>query len=121
MQKKPMFEEIYAWSVLFRQLDRDIAVYNQYEWNEETTKERLIEKREALLATAKSLTAKDLLIFYYMKKKLGISALQVYKMLRKQYCTVRELKKVLNGKEETWDIERVGAERKKKKKIQKNP
>ena len=121
MQKKPMFEDIILWKKVFVRLDRDIAQYNQYEWNEETTKERLVQKRDDLLKVATKLNEMDLLLLYYLKSQLGISAIRAYKIMRKQYCAIQEFEKTADGEQTVWDIERVGAERKKKKKIQKNP
>ena len=119
MQKKPMFEDIILWKKVFVRLDRDIAQYNQYEWNEETTKERLVQKRDDLLKVATKLNERDLLLLYYLKSQLGISAIRAYKIMRKQYCTIQEFEKTADGEQTVWDIERVGAERKKRKKSKK--
>ena len=121
IEAKELFQGIPVWNRVFENLDKDIAKYERYDWNEVTTKERLIEKRERLTKVAQVLTVTDLMMLYYMKNGLGIGVRKVYALLRKQYCARRELENALKGEEEVWDIEEVGIKVKKFKKMQKNP
>ena len=51
---------------IFQRYERRIRYYNRYNWNANTTKEKLIQKRNELLELAKHLDNRHLMILYYI-------------------------------------------------------
>ena len=103
-----MFHAIPEWDRVFKQYERDIRYYNRFEWNRITTKERLIEKRDALLQTAKALDNRDLLILYYIRNIRFLGVQNALRLLRDIYGAQCALQNEGLEEEKYVDVMRVG-------------
>ncbi len=120
-----MFRGIPEWTRVFQQYERDIRYYNRYNWDNYTTKERLIQKRNELLELAKSLDNRHLLILYYIENTDGLGVYRVLDLLREYYRAQCKFKNQISKNGEYMDILEVGEynglkNTKKPKKILKN-
>ena len=108
---------------LFKKYEREIRFYNCYNWNEVTTKERLIKKRDELLRIAKTLGARELFILYYIKHIETFGQFTLVKMLRELYLSQCNFKNKFYNTDEYVDILEIGQYNglKKSEKNQKNP
>ncbi len=93
---------------LFQQMEREIRYYNRYRWNEQTTKEKLIKKRDELLEVVKSIDNIDLTVLFYLRKLDGINQYKMARMLRELYQAQCDFKNELNQTDEYADILGVG-------------
>lgn len=118
-----MFRGIPEWTRIFQQYERDIRYYNRYEWNEYTTKEKFIQKRDELLEMAKRLSNRHLLILYYVEHIEWLGTYRILNMLRKAYRAQCDFKNKLSNTDEHVDILEIGQYNglKKSEKSQKNP
>ena len=103
-----MFHAIPEWDRVFKQYERDIRYYNRFEWNRITTTERLIEKRDALLQTAKALDNRDLLILYYIRNIRFLGVQNALRLLRDIYGAQCALQNEGLEDEKYVDVMRVG-------------
>ena len=108
---------------LFKKYEKEIRFYNRYNWNEVTTKERLIKKRDELLRIVKTLGARELFILYYIKHIDTFGQCTLVKMLRDLYSSQCNFKNKFYSTDEYVDILEIGQYNglKKSKKCQKNP
>lgn len=70
---------------LFTRLDRNILYFNCYRWEENTTKEALSAKKDALLETLQGLQGSDLIILYYIKHLDGLWKSKTLEALQNWY------------------------------------
>ncbi len=91
-------------SSLFQQLEREIRYYNRYCWGEQTTKEKLIKKRDELLAVVKSIDNIDLTILFYLRNLDGLNKYKMARMLRELYRSQCDFKNELYQTDEYADI-----------------
>jgi len=120
MQNEEFFKDIPELNRAFGNLDREIRYYRNKSWNEYTTKERLIERRDALFAIAKNLTLSDLYLLYYVEKIEFLTKMRLLKKLRKHYQSQCRLLNFLENTNEHIDIFLLGRAEKNKN-SQKNP
>ena len=118
-----MFQGIPELQNLFKKYERDIRFYNRYNWNEATTKEKLIKKRDDLLQIAKTMGACELFILYYIKHMQTFGRFTLVKMLRELYVSQCNFKNKFYNTNEHEDILEIGQYKglKKSEKSQKNP
>ena len=118
-----MFYGIPELQNLFKKYERDIRFYNRYNWNEITTKEKLIQKRDELLQIAKTMGACELFILYYIKHMQTFGRFTIVKMLRELYVSQCNFKNKFYNTNEYEDILEIGQYKglKKSEKSQKNP
>ena len=89
---------------LFKEYARKIKNYDDYEWSEDMTKEKLIKKRDTLMEVAEKIGYTDLLVRYYLNKvrRFGYASLiDNLKSVHKAEC---ELLALLEDGEEFEDI-----------------
>ena len=103
-----MFYGIPELQNLFKKYERDIRFYNRYNWNEITTKEKLIQKRDELLQIAKTMGACELFILYYIKHMDTFGRFTLVKMLRELYVSQCNFKNKFYNTDEYVDILEVG-------------
>ena len=118
-----MFRGIPELVRVFQQYERDIRYYNRYNWNADTTKEKLIQKRNELLELAKNLDNRDLMILYYIENTDGLGSYRALNILRDYYRAQCKFKNQISKNEEYVDVLEVGGYSglKKHEKTQKNP
>ena len=134
MERKKKMKEVFAeieamfpanpeFVRIFKQYETDIRFYGRYRWKEDTTKERLEQKRAALLKIARNLNHIDLLIFYYVDNLDGLNREGLLRMLQKLYGAQCDFKNGFYKTDEYFDLGGVGGidYAKKPEKSQKNP
>ena len=93
---------------IFQMYEREIRYYNLYNWCEETTKEKLIKKRDVLLDIVKKLNHVDILILFYIKNIDGLGTFYMLRCLRDMYNAQCQFNNELFGNNEHIDISKVG-------------
>lgn len=118
-----MFRGIPELVRIFQQYERDIRYYSRYNWDHNTTKEKLIQKRNELLELAKNLENRHLMILYYIENTDGLGVYRALNLLREYYRAQCKFKNQISKNEECVDILDVGGYNglKKHEKTQKNP
>lgn len=111
MEIEKMFPSMPEMVRIFQKFEREIRYYNRYDWCAYTTKEKLIEKRNAFLELVKKLDNIDLLILFYIQHTDGLGKLRTVKLLRNIYIAQCEFKNELCGKNEHVDILEIGKTR----------
>ena len=89
---------------LFKEYARKIKKYEDYEWSENMTKEKLIKKRDMLMAVAEKIGYADLLVQYYLNKVRRFGYASLIDNLKNVYKAECELSTLLEGGEEFEDI-----------------
>lgn len=89
---------------LFKEYARKIKNYDDYEWSENMTKEKLIKKRDMLMAVAEKIGYADLLVQYYLNKVRRFGYASLIDNLKNVYKAECELSTLLEGGEEFEDI-----------------
>lgn len=89
---------------LFKEYARKIKNYDDYEWSEDMTKEKLIKKRDTLMEIAEKLSYKDLLVYYYINKVRRFGYASLIDSLKGVYKAEWKTLELLEGREEFEDI-----------------
>ena len=113
MENEELFKDIPELNRVFKKLDREIRYYRNKTWNEYTTKERLVKKRDELLDIAKKLTLSDLYLLYYVEKIEFLTKMRLLRKLRKHYQSQCRLLNFLENTDEHIDIFLLGRAEKK--------
>ncbi|MBQ7924195.1 MAG: hypothetical protein IJ329_02695 [Clostridia bacterium] len=112
------------WERIFAVYEREIKNYSRYRWNAYTTKERLIEKRDALLKIAENLDNVDLIVLYYIYHIDWLGKWKMVELLRKAYQAQCAFQNEFFQTDTYVDIVEIGVKepvyREKRKKSQKN-
>ncbi len=120
-----MFVGIPEFQRVFKQYEHSLRYYNNYSWNENTTKEKLEKKRDVFLELAQGLGQMDLIVLYYVRNIKSLGLHRMIRLLRKVYDAEHAFENSLYNMEENEDLSLVGGfSRKKKEKqgnSQKNP
>lgn len=107
-EKQSLFEDIPIWNNTFKNMERQIRLFDAYRWNACTTKENLTKKYEDMLQMAKDLTNIDLHILYYIRLLRGIDKYSLFHMLQKLYLAECEFLNELLHTDEYVDIFDIG-------------
>ena len=107
-EKQSLFEDIPIWNNTFKNMERQIRLFDAYRWNACTTKENLTKKYEDMLQMAKDLTNIDLHILYYIRLLRGIDKYSLFHMLQKLYLAECEFLNELLHTDEYVDIFLIG-------------
>ncbi len=108
MEKKEFFKDSPYLQKFFKSLERKIKEFNSYEWNEYTTRENLIQKRDTFLKIAQTLNEFDLYILFYAKNLDHLGKLGLLKILKKVYQSKCNLHNTLQQKSVLIDPALIG-------------
>ena len=97
--------------ISFQGLEKEIRYYNCYEWEEGTTKERLLQKQQTLLKVAREIDVVDLQILFYLRALGGGNKYKLRKALKKQFKAECDFYNELYQTQEKFDICAVGEHR----------
>ena len=88
----------------FKEFQKTIDNFDKYEWEKGVTKEKMLEKRDALIQIAENIDALFLITYYYAHEISSLGVFTLRRKLKKLYLAEKEVRRVFEQSGKVEDI-----------------